>query len=456
MEEGAYQWSEHKDIWKKIRLKEPTEEATHYYFHIPTGQKTFIRPTSDEFPAAAAPPAGAVAAPSATKIKRVKTVAPTPLPEAAASAPSRRRAAPATIEAGKAIDEMKQWYFDRKKGTQNYVYTADGNLLRKATEEKPKLEIPLRGFRSLTAEEFDELEAQRREAMTASEARYEEALENLRNIFLAYRNGEEGATERAVVIANQAVIEAEQLRNQAAYPIRYIHKDKKLEIREVLLDQEHEQRKMQEPTFSLRRRDLPEASLGVYLGFGERVEERRMEGGSLEVEMITADWLSPEATLPPPNAGAAPAEFVFAKTKYLFPLQAYEAEKAKQAGQEELFQQYLRTRSLQTIRSLVQKHPLPDTPEAETLWSQILKNFYKTDSTILEKFLNTQGKPIYHENPLFVRAIERARAELLEEASGSDDADGNKEKADRHVITEAEQKKARTGAVLRALHRTGH
>jgi predicted NAD-dependent protein-ADP-ribosyltransferase YbiA (DUF1768 family) len=83
-----------------------------------------------------------------------------------------------------------------------------------------------------------------------------------------------------------------------------------------------------------------------------------------------------------------PVEFVMGETRYFTALQAYEAERAKELGEEALRVNLLKTRSARTIRILTQK--LTDHPaDAKGLWLSIYTAVYQQHPELLSRLLET-------------------------------------------------------------------
>jgi ribA/ribD-fused uncharacterized protein len=166
-----------------------------------------------------------------------------------------------------------------------------------------------------------------------------------------------------------------------------------------------------------------------------------------------------------------PVEFTMDETRYFTAIQAYEAERAKELKMEKLRTDILNTRKPRTIRILTKKvtdHPA----DARALWMRILTAVYQQHPELMEKLLETGSDTLVYADPregpsgiglsekdggvldptkwkgenLVGIALEtirtRSREETLEEA-----AEGPIKES---VITEEEQKKAKTAAIINA------
>jgi predicted NAD-dependent protein-ADP-ribosyltransferase YbiA (DUF1768 family) len=166
-----------------------------------------------------------------------------------------------------------------------------------------------------------------------------------------------------------------------------------------------------------------------------------------------------------------PVEFTLGETRYFTALQAYEAERAKELGNEPLRATLLKTRSARTIRILTQK--IADHPaDAKGLWLSIYTAVYQQHPELLARLLETGTDAIVYADvrpgPSGVgvndkdKAVldptrwkgenaaglaqetvrSRARESTLEEAPAGNATEG--------VVTEEEQAAAKVGAIINA------
>jgi predicted NAD-dependent protein-ADP-ribosyltransferase YbiA (DUF1768 family) len=167
-----------------------------------------------------------------------------------------------------------------------------------------------------------------------------------------------------------------------------------------------------------------------------------------------------------------PVEFVMNDTRYFTALQAYEAERAKELGMEELRKEILNTRSPRTIRLKVRKvtaHPV----DAKGLWLKIFTEIYQQTETLKERLLETGTDALVYadnrlgpsgigltekdsgvldptkwkgENAVGV-ALETIRTQMRE---GTIKEAPVNAKPKESVITEEQQAKAKMGAIINA------
>jgi len=163
-----------------------------------------------------------------------------------------------------------------------------------------------------------------------------------------------------------------------------------------------------------------------------------------------------------------PVEFVVAETRFFTAYQAYEVMRAKELGNDTLAASLLKTRSVRMMRVLTQK--VTDHPkDARGLWVSIYTALYQQHPELQAKLLETGADSIVYADArpgpsgigisqkdaavldasqwkgenLVGLAQEQVRSQLREggqEAPPATATDG--------VITEAEQARARTGAII--------
>jgi hypothetical protein len=346
------------------------------------------------------------------------------------------------------VEQMRLLYKLRAKKPLRYMYTPEGELIDKDGEYPS---ARLRPFSGLTPEERHELENQRETDLKSAEETYETALIELRSALDLFEGDPDGPV-LSVVRANEKVREASLLRSSLAYPLKWTTIAENPEIRDVLLSEIYESRKMGYDVFLLKRRDMiQENYLGRYREVGEVLEQ---QGGSLNSQLQKVLFITepedPETGIFHP---AFIAEFNFNGTRYSSIYQAYEGERFKELNNEILRKQILGTRSARTIHTLVEKEPIqPKDPRG--LWQDILEAFYLQQKDAAQRLLNT-GSAKFHlmdkqfGNQLFIETLEGVRTFLRE-----NEGDGSTPLSiTESVITEDEQKKARTGAVINNFRR---
>ena len=339
--------------------------------------------------------------------------------------------------------EIVRFFQGREKYPEGYSFTEEGNLKIQGVKDVPNKTIVLKNkFVDFQTEaDYADLYAKRLEALKEIETQFDAALQALRIVQEEYNLGSKSADE--VVRANQAVLDLSKARSRIAYPEIWTDLVKKATVKDVLMHTEpYEKRKMKYPIFLLKHYELNrKEAWGKYEERSTAAEP--LEGGAIRIRFITD--LQDEST-----AHFHPffqRNFTFNETEYCCMIQAYEGERFKELGKEDLRKQVLGTRSGRTIHSIaIKDKTLPNQPQQ--LWEDILFQFFYQHPD-LRKELDSTGTDKFHvmdkEVPAnYGAALEGARLRLRELGDKDLDHQETKEK----VITEEQQKKAKVGAIV--------
>lgn len=366
---------------------------------------------------------------------------------------------------------LEKFYKERNENPDKYTYAADGNLVILDATGNPTKTIPMMSFRNLNADEVIELSRERMNDVlkfevgskggdTVSEEKkeeeekpkgnlsYVEALANLRNIYTKYKRGDPGFTARSVKDANKMVRDAERLRNEALYPIRFIHEIPNPKIKKIILDSKDDRRigyPVYIPSYYPFKK---EDAFGHYISPEEEAELARktaMKGGSAIDVILIENYEDPVRGFLHP---AYTKDFAYTSTQYSSVYQAYEVERLKMLRNQTLVDQLMKTRSPKTIASIASQDRTA-IPNSYDLWFSILKAFYSQNTDLSKELLET-GSAIFSlrdttiSSPSdYLNALMSVRAFLAEKQEG-----GAVAPIEAHVITEEEQKKARVAAII--------
>lgn len=343
---------------------------------------------------------------------------------------------------------IETFFRGREKNPLAYTFTSEGNLqVRGVKDVRDDVIRMTQKFVPMTEAMYSDLMQTRMDALKEIEVLYDKSLAKLRNTIERYTEGD--ATAEAVVLANTDVLELNKQRNQIAYPERWITTEDNPETRKVLLNYEpNEKRKMGYNVYLFKHNEL-----GRKEAWGQYIA-RTAGGGSDEPnETIRIRFIT---DLNDPSTGHFhpffQRNFIFNETEYCCPLQAYEGERFKELGKEDLRKQILGTRSGRTIHSIaIKDKSLPNQPQR--LWEDILFHFYHQHPEV-RKELEQTGTDKFHvmdkEIPAeYGQALEAARFRLRELGDNELDDQEVKEK----VVSEEDQKKAKVGAIIHNFRR---
>jgi predicted NAD-dependent protein-ADP-ribosyltransferase YbiA (DUF1768 family) len=351
----------------------------------------------------------------------------------------------------------------------------------------------LQNFVPLDPAERALLEEQRMELLAQLDQEYEEETIILRKAWETYRETE---SMRAVLNSNQRMTEIDAKRSAARSSVRDIMLIPNPRIKDILLNQPYEERKMYAPDDKYDRNVVrmafytfpAEVEMGKYVP-NESVEAEEKEaeeeaGADKANEMLyrqklkdgrfarvfydtdsdTNGFMSPmwsvDFTL---NIGGT-------DSRYSSPVQAYEVERAKELGNVELSTSLMKTRSARTIRLLTRQtkgHP----SDAKGLWVKIYTAVYETYPVLKAKLLATGSDTLVfadaREGPSGTGLAEKDSGTLdpakwkgenavglAQETVRTRMREGTLEEAPQAqevvntVISEEEQAKAKTGAII--------
>ena len=350
-------------------------------------------------------------------------------------------------EAIKPEEEIGAFYKKRGKAKtfKDYSYTPEGNLI--ITDQEPPKTIPLRKFRPLTDEELQKINEERGQKIISAEEAFDKTSDLLRKAYVRYK---EGGSAADVVRINKLVKAAEQQRNKAMYPERFITIEPNPEVRSIIFEQKYEQRKMGHDVFLLKYMPYSKKDLfGHYVG----PEETKMDGGSDDEHVITVMSTLIESPEDKDLGYLHPCymkDFSYGGVTYAFPLQAFEVTRLKGLKQDSLVEEIMKTRSQRTVKNIAARDSTL-AQNAYELWSAILKAFYQQHQDLAKKLEET-GDNLFRlaENASatsqYLKALFSLRALIRE----SQPTDVEVPVATSSVITEEQQKRNKLAAIMRA------
>ena len=346
---------------------------------------------------------------------------------------------------------VTQFFTGRMTDTEHYTYTPEGNLQISGVKGVPDTVIRMdKKFVKLNEADYETLRVQRQDNLKKAEAEYEAALAALRSAHDEYALNKDASSAAKVVAANKTVEEKGKIVSRIAFPEKWTDVVPSIEVNKVLMQYDPYEKRKMGPVFLLKHHDLPLSDAwGHYEDRTAGEEEKdEMEGGGLRIRFITDVEDKSTGHFHPFYV----RNFVFNETEYCSTYQAYQAERFKELGEEELRKQILGTRSGRTMHTIALRNTtLPKTPQA--LWEDILFHFFHQHKD-LAKELEETGSDKFHvmdkQIPAdFAPALEKARLKLRE-LGDTEVMEGEvKEKA----ITEEQQKKAKVGAIVNNFRR---
>lgn len=287
-----------------------------------------------------------------------------------------------TIDPKETID-IRKFYKLRAKNPSLYGYDGKGNLVIREPNGSIKTTIKMKKYRTLTPEEFAELEEKRREAIITAEEEFDNAMDELRQVIEDFREGR--VLQHVLKDAQLAVYEADMKKSLAKFPeyivreidhidSRIIYPDEKF-IRKIPyniiqgLVGEHPigsyvKAMTEDEEADEEAKAVEEAEEEVRIGNGEEPGIRQVDKGmSVAIKLDSA--APSNSTIIVFNrtddnsygylANDYPCDINWKGTKYFTVDQALAAEKAKFFGRPADVAEIMKTRSATTMRSIARK-----------------------------------------------------------------------------------------------------
>lgn len=378
------------------------------------------------------------------------------------------------------LTSIQKFFRDRAKKPLNFTFTNTGNLQIK----DPAGTIQLKRFIPLEASERAALEQYRIDTLSELEEAYVSEMQTLRQAWDTYH--QTGAM-RPVLAANQRVAELDMRRNALRSAVRDIVPIENISTKEVLFDETYEVRKLfqQGDAFDKKLMRLcfydfkAQHDQGKYVVGEDETKEEVEELSEFEYRKTLKDgrkariFYDVDSDVNGFLSPMWPIEFTMDDTQYSTPIQAYEAERAKEMGLMDLRASILKTRSPRTIRLMVSKRKMAHPANAKGLWLKIFTSAYQQTESLKEKLLATETDALVYadirEGPSGIGlaekdasvldpskwkgenivglALETLRTQLRE--GNAEEAPVNTAPKER-VISEKEQASAKVGAIINA------
>jgi len=393
------------------------------------------------------------------------------------------------------VKRIEFYYKKRENNRDQFNVTKGGDLAFYTKTGGLDESIRLLTYVPHAFEMREKMDQDRLDAIGFAETKYDEAILALRSVTEKYKLT--GATE-GMLSAQKAVAEADQILSRVRYRTRNIQTLDNPETRDIFFDQAKEQRKLisgkEKDPFKKKLFRLITLDHPLYTFYGKYVESAPDIETGIDIDSAV------KATLPADgearrrlkdgrmariffdveNSGDYnsflspfwPVEYTMDNVRYFTAVQAYEAERARMAGQEALRTSILKTRATRTMRYLT-KNFNTQPKDVKGLWLKILTAVYQQHPELLQKLLGTgtdalvfadirqgpsgtgvgeQTREILDpsrwtgENAMGL-ALETLRYQLRE---GTARETARSDNVRESVITEAEQEKAKVGAIIQA------
>lgn len=275
-----------------------------------------------------------------------------------------------------------------------FSFTADGNLQVPEMRGEAAKIIELPRYRPSTSAERLEEETKRRDELIITEKEYDEALRSLKEATSEWRRT--GASSD-VISTQRELSRLDTIRSQLRSPLRWTKEFKSLSIRDVLVDEFYQIKKLGYPVYGLKIRTL---ALEDLTRIGEQVTpviEPTQTQDQEEQEESFIFFNDPESehgSLSPDTM----VEFIHNSTKYNSLVQAYEIERITSLGRKDLRPIFLRTRSAAQVKSLAAR-VIGEVENPRDLWIQILSSLVSQHPRYAEDLKDTGSDTLVYANP---------------------------------------------------------
>jgi hypothetical protein len=315
-----------------------------------------------------------------------------------------RDVAPYPEEKAKRIE---MFFKKRERLPKLFTYNEAGDLEIRSKTGGIEETIVLQTFVPISTDVRETLDQERLDALGEATSQYEAALDVLRKATANYKIT--GATQ-PVIAAQKTVSEADQILTRVRYGTRSIQNLMNPEVREVIFNQPYETRRLfpmrgdpyRKQLYRLAVLELPlskfygnyvdtpdavpgqdvDATMDTVVPSDGVVRQKLRDGRWARIFFETED--GPSGFLTP----FWPAEFTMDSVRYLCAFQAFEYQRASEAGHEGLKKNILQTRSTRTIRFLTKK--LETQPkDVKGLWLRIFTAVYQQHPELRDRLLQT-------------------------------------------------------------------
>ena len=319
-------------------------------------------------------------------------------PEAEAEAEEAKEAKPEKKKGTKrqipVPKDSASFFRARAKDPKTFTFTPDGNLQVPAMRDLPPKIIEIPSYRPSTSEELAITEGLRYDKIKEVEREYDEKLRTLKEAMATWRST--GASSDAIETQRE-LARLDALRTHLRSPLRWTVMNKRLTIRDVLVDNFYEVKKLKYPVYNLILRGNTFEDLVKVKGADAEAEAAEAAAAeAAEVVPVVAEeafvfFGDPEDPDYGPLSPYTMIDFVFNSTMYTSLIQAYELERITRLGRRKDFGSLLlKERNPEKIRALALKIA-GDIENPRELWIEILKTLL-TQHPKYKSILESTGK----------------------------------------------------------------
>jgi predicted NAD-dependent protein-ADP-ribosyltransferase YbiA (DUF1768 family) len=312
--------------------------------------------------------------------------APEPEAKEEEAKPEKKKGAKRQIPVPK---DSASFFRARAKDPKTFAFTSDGNLQVPAMRDLPPKVIEIPSYRPSTSEELAMTEGLRYDKIKEVEREYDEKLRTLKEAMATWRST--GASSEAIETQRE-LARLDALRTHLRSPLRWTSIKKRLSIRDVLVDNFYEVKKLKYPVFNLvLRGNTFEDLVKVKGSASAEAEAAEAEPAVEAVQEAFVFFGDPEDPDYGPLSPYTMIDFVFNSTMYTSLIQAYELERITRLGRRKDFGALLlKERNPDRIRAIALKIA-GDIENPRELWIEIIKTLL-TQHPKYKDILESTGK----------------------------------------------------------------
>ena len=287
----------------------------------------------------------------------------------------------------------------RAKDPKRFTFTADGDLQVPEMRGEASKVIKLPYYRPATVDETREEEEKQMDQIKQVEKEIDETSRSLRDAMAEWRKGAGGADEVMKLQRDLQRLDAQ--RTQLRSPIRWTKTFKNLSIRDVLVGEVYEVKKLGYPVEALRTRCM--STEQTIRSSDEKPLQAKAEGEEEEAEEEEAE----EFTLffkpaDPEHGFLSPdtlVDFIFNTRQYNCVTQAYQAERIIYLKREaDFLKPLLKTRNVAMMRVIGSK-VVGQLPEPKETMTNILKSLISQHPRFGDMLRATDGTTLVYADP---------------------------------------------------------
>lgn len=290
--------------------------------------------------------------------------------------------------------DSASWFRARAKDPRMFEFTADGNLAVPEMRGQAAKVIELPAYRQATVPEMLEGEEKRRDELVGIEREYDETMRQYKEAIQEWRDTGKVSD---VLKYQRDLTRLDAMRTRLRSPVLWTQEFKRLSIRDVLVDEFYQVKKLGYSVFALKMRSVPWEEV-VRIGSEAPEAPQVAEEEEDQEEESFIFFNNPDETDYGALSPDTMVEFVYNSTKYNCPTQAYEAERLQTIGRKDIRTLLLRQRNPVTMRALSAK-VIGDVENPRELWIGILKALVSQHPRFMDVLRSTEKDTLVYANP---------------------------------------------------------